>query len=295
MLSVSEEKKTSLFSQLAKGSLNSYFESLVNSMTVLFVAVYGSQVYGSATTTSDTDIIIIVDDLNGKDKDHHHTTHDPSKPETMYDVTIMTLSSFMKMFTIEDGDPKIFEILFTPKDFVIFGYDYLQKLALSIDVKKMIKDGTLRKIFSQKISNNEARFKKKANMENNLLISLKTAWHNYRLTLFAIQLGTSGMIYDFQMANSLLATLKKDCLSGTLTLEQIQKQLDQALTQSSFHFVDQNDVIPLVISSNKGDQPIPLKTFYKNVCSDGKIFYNVDLLKNKKDVLRAVVSLSKSK
>jgi hypothetical protein len=97
------------------------------------------------------------------------------------------------------------------------------------------------------------------------------------------------------MANPLLASLKNDYSKGSLTLEKIQKELDQALSQSSFKFEDQKEDLPLVLSTNKGDQAIPLKTFYKNICSDGKVFHTVDFLKDKKEVLRAVISLVKSK
>lgn len=180
-----------------------------------FCAVYGSHVYGTASTESDYDVYVIAvpapdaSDLATVlplDLHQNHTlVKDEAKTlEQMIDLTVRSFDQFKNQ--VKKGDPQAIEILLSPAHFVPMGSDEFKEFKKSVDLKSKEMKGVIRSGFSEKSSWAESRARKKFK-DGEYHIALKSQFHSYRILCYGIQIGLRGEIYDWGFPNDYLNEL----------------------------------------------------------------------------------------
>jgi len=148
---------------------------------------YGSRVYGVADAESDTDLILVVDDLQDPEIQHNLLGAD---------LTIWTVGEFQRL--LDAHDPSALECHFLPDAIAIRSREFEFKL----DIEK------LRRSFSEKSSNSWVKAKKKIEVHDDWRTGLKSLFHSLRLLEFGIQIATHGRIVDYSSANGYWRTIK---------------------------------------------------------------------------------------
>jgi hypothetical protein len=186
-----------------------YVETTLRTNTIpmrpIHCVVYGSRVYGTATSGSDYDIYCIVE-LSGE-SNHLPTSiiMDIHNTDSKIDLTIRSIDIFMK--DIKSGHPFVYEILFSPQKFKLIRNEEINQYRDSMDVvnsfeiKKQIRHG-----FSEKASWSEVRARKKL-ADGEILCAMKSLYHSYRILGFGIQIGTYGKIVDWESGKEYLKEL----------------------------------------------------------------------------------------
>ncbi len=152
---------------------------------VICIYPFGSRVYGSHTSDSDFDYILVVKDYFDSNDINIH---------------VYTVSQFQ--LKLDNHDIQILECIYLPKKLQIKeNYIFIHNL----DRQK------LRASISTIASNSWVKGKKKliisGDYDENLAI--KSIFHSLRILDFGIQLGTEGKIYNYSSMNWLLTDLKK--------------------------------------------------------------------------------------
>jgi len=187
-----------------------YVETTLGTNTIpmrpIHCVVYGSHVYGTATSDSDYDIYCIVE--SSGDSMNQFTasiTIDIHNTDSKIDLTIRSIDIFMK--DIKSGHPLAYEILFSPQKFKLIQSEEINQYMDSMNVinnseiKKQIRHG-----FSEKASWSEVRARKKL-ADGEILCALKSLYHSYRILGFGIQIGIYGKIVDWECGKEYLKEL----------------------------------------------------------------------------------------
>lgn len=156
---------------------------------VLNIYMYGSRVYGTATSQSDYDYIVVVKDEKIKQEIME------SLEKENDDFTVYTKEEFKDLIDLHEIS--ILECLFLPDDKVIkktIDFDFC------LDLEK------LRPSISQKSSNSWVKAKKKFIVEKDYApyIGQKSAWHSLRILDFGCQIAKHGKIINYAESNPLL-------------------------------------------------------------------------------------------
>lgn len=163
-------------------------ENIINSdSNIIAVYTYGSQVYGTATAQSDTDLIIVVAEMDEKLKD--------LLPFKGVDINMFEKSVFQEL--IKEHEISVLECLFLKSEH-IWKEEQIWNFKLDLP--------TLRKSCSAKSSNSWVKAKKKLTVEKdlNIYVGQKSAWHAIRILDFGQQIATTGEIKDYRRVNELL-------------------------------------------------------------------------------------------
>jgi len=166
------------------------------------IYIFGSQVYGTATPESDTDIIMVVKDwFDSKDINIH----------------VYTVEQFQLL--IDRHDIQAMECLFTPKEYIL-----KSNINRWYDIK--IDKQLLRPAISTITSNSWVKGKKKLTVagDYDLHLAIKSIFHSLRILDFGIQIATSGSIQNFGAMNYVLEDLKK--LSDDYQREELWNKID---------------------------------------------------------------------
>jgi predicted nucleotidyltransferase len=153
--------------------------SKIHPVRVKNIYVFGSQVYGTKTYSSDWDFIMIANTPN--------TNQEIRSGD--FNIHVMTEEQFLK--NLKEHHSSTVEAFFTPKEF------RLQE-DIKIDWKPNV--ASLRHSFSHISSNSWVKCKKKME-QGDYYIGVKSLFHSLRIPLFGIQIANSGRIYDFSVAN----------------------------------------------------------------------------------------------
>lgn len=185
-----------------------------------FCAVYGSHVYGTATELSDYDIYVIAvpdPDAEKKNNEAIQVSYDLHQEKNEKDMSVigttsdkpidLTVRSFDEFkASVRKGDPQAIELLLTPEQFVLMGSEQFTEFKNTVDMKAKQVRQTIRSGFSEKASWAESRARKKFK-DGEIKIALKSQFHSYRILFFGIQIGLTGQIYDWGIANDYLRAL----------------------------------------------------------------------------------------
>ena len=207
---------------------------------ILFVSVFGSRVYGTATSTSDFDLIVVIETGDGTgvktnvddhgvrtilmtdDAKSENSSEQSSESKVGVDITIVSLKSFTSSLTA--GDPFAVEVICTPEQFVLCSSDEMMSLIKETSITGSMMLASIRTGFSTKSSWAEVRARKKFK-DGEHLVAIKSQYHSYRILLFAIQIAKKGTIYDWNAGSDYLTELRTDLEAG---------KIDDAYLRSSY-------------------------------------------------------------
>jgi len=157
----------------------------IHPLKVKNIFLYGSRVYGTATETSDWDIILI---------GSHLLAHEEKKMTVngaLLNIHIFTPDYFKDELKLHH--PRTLECLFAP-DWIILNNKV--PLVQEISVKRLVMD-TLNE------SRNRWKRAKMCILDSNFYTGQKSAFHSLRVLIFAIQIAEHGKIVDYSAANYL--------------------------------------------------------------------------------------------
>ena len=143
------------------------------------VYIFGSQVYSTASETSDYDILIIA-----------KTPYE--EKELVVDncnIHILTLDRFLE--GLKQHHIGRLECLMAPKKWI---------LKEEVNIPILIKEESLRHSISHTVSNSWVKSKKKLE-QGDYYIGIKSLFHSLRIAMFGIQIIEQGHIVDFRSAN----------------------------------------------------------------------------------------------
>lgn len=150
---------------------------------IVYAAIFGSHVYGTATKDSDTDIYVV---LNKElEKDYEIICYNDHN----IDITLTTLTNFLK--DIENNDVKAIEVIFVPEKFVLIGNQKQYQELFKADGAK------LRKTFGSVCRKAWNRGVKKLTIETDKkehTIGKKSLFHAIRLFACAIEIKETGKL-----------------------------------------------------------------------------------------------------
>lgn len=155
---------------------------------VLIAFPYGSRVYGTASTESDYDYIIVMDD----------SVHDQDSLSSSYhnfNATIYGLTSFTEKLNLHKISA--LECWFLPT---------LKVLKFThVDIKFSLNKKILRESISEKASHSWVKAKKKFDViqDRNVYVAKKSLFHSLRIIDFGIQIASKGKIEDYSSSNFL--------------------------------------------------------------------------------------------
>lgn len=175
----------------------------VNDPNVYNIYIFGSQVYGTATPESDTDIIMVVKDwFDSKDVNIH----------------VYTVAQFELL--LERQDIQALECLFAHEEFVL--KCNIRRWNTLFQLNKQL----LRIAISTITSNSWVKGKKKLTVSGDydLHLAIKSTFHSLRILDFGIQIATSGTIENYGSMNFVLEDLKK--LSNEYQREELWNKID---------------------------------------------------------------------
>lgn len=163
---------------------------------VLGIYKHGSQIYGTAHSDSDIDLIIVLD----------------KKPENSseklvlgpYDIVEYDLSEWR--LKRENLDVDVVECLSEPSSAILSFSEDTEVFAEKLDLNK------IRSSFSKAASNSWVKCKKKLTVESDFdsYIAKKSLWHSLRILMFGIQIMNTGKIHDYSEANKLYDEIVKN-------------------------------------------------------------------------------------
>ena len=201
---------------------------------VLFVAVYGSHVYGLATADSDVDICLIISDrgiemmkqkMNLKEtREYNHQVNDGS-----VDVTIYSQSLFENL--AKSYNLGVMEYISMMQDdsntrsFIISQSNTFETSPFLFEPSNSEKGVLLRRSISAEADHSFVKAKNKIIKENNIKKGLKALFHSIRTVIFGMQIAKYGMITDFTEANPYWAQILEFYES------RIQQAADSALPE----------------------------------------------------------------
>lgn len=171
-------------------------ESGIHPTRVKGCYIFGSRVYGTASETSDWDVILIANSAN---------TEVELKSEK-YNIHIIVPDVFKKL--VEDNHVKAIECLFAP--------EWAKIVEFPCEFNLKIK--SLRHNFSHTVSNSWVKCKKKLE-QGDYYIGVKSIFHAIRIVDFGIQFVKNGTI-DFTSCNDIW----KDIESKTWTWEELKEK-----------------------------------------------------------------------
>lgn len=156
---------------------------------VLGIYKHGSQIYGTAHSDSDIDLIIILD--KKPEKSSEKVVAGP------YDIVEYDLSEWR--LKRENLDVDVVECLMEPSSAILSFPEDVGFFAEKLDLTK------IRSSFSKASSNSWVKCKKKLTVESDFApyIAKKSLWHSLRILMFGIQIMNTGKIYDYSEANEL--------------------------------------------------------------------------------------------
>lgn len=147
------------------------------------VYAHGSRVFGTASSTSDHDYIIVEEGEVGKED---------TLSNNGVDATVYDCKRFRQR--IEDHEVSVLECLSLPTEHI---------LKKELEFPWQLDRSKLRESLSAKASNSFVKAKKKFEVEKQPYIAKKSLWHSLRILKFGIQIAIHGRITDFAEANSL--------------------------------------------------------------------------------------------
>lgn len=147
------------------------------------VYTHGSRVFGTASSSSDHDYIIVTDGEIGKED---------TLTGNGVDATVYDCKRFRQR--IEDHEVSVLECLFLPTEHI---------LKKELEFSWQLDRSKLRESLSAKASNSFVKAKKKFEVEQQPYIAKKSLWHSLRILKFGIQIAVHGRITDFAEANGL--------------------------------------------------------------------------------------------
>lgn len=177
------------------------FNVLVDEHTLLEFH-WGSIVYGTATESSDTDVISVVDDeislkncTNGIWEYFHEKWN--------RDCQFVNESTWIEI--VRNHGIQWLECYSLPEKNILMGDPSKYLKYFELDKWKV------RQVCSQISSNSWAKAHKKMTVEKdyNLLAAQKSMFHCFRIMMFAEQIGKYGKIIDYSCANHYLDEIKK--------------------------------------------------------------------------------------
>lgn len=164
------------------------------------IYIFGSQLYGTATEKSDTDLIIIQKEY-----------------KEINDVNIhcYTFETFWN--SCENGDIACLEVLYSQKTL---------KESVKIDESIVLDKESFRRNNSMLSSNSWVKGKKKLIVlgDYDLDIGLKSIFHSLRILDYCIQIGEQNKIYDFTRDSYILKDLYK--LSESYKYQELWNAID---------------------------------------------------------------------
>lgn len=216
--------KTTAFAYATDKSLSLLEPFIIDSKrpVVKTLIMYGSRIYGTATSKSDYDIYVVVSSnnldvpaLQSSDMwSNTNSSIDLHDPCLAVDVTVLLDTTFQE--NLYRCEVKECELIFTPSNFVSGDLAWLVGMkSLFLDKLPSIK-GEFRKEFSMKADQSNNRGLKKMKdchlamdgddaideSPNHLgILGLKSIWHTYRIYKFALEIGASSGEIDFSCAN----------------------------------------------------------------------------------------------
>jgi hypothetical protein len=154
---------------------------------VLNIYLYGSRVYGTASSKSDWDYIIVLKDGGGE----QNTI--PGK-EANTDGTLINSKFFAA--GIEEHQPPLLECIFLPQNKIV-----LQRQSFPFTLSK----NKVRDTFSWRVGHSWSKAGKKMTVakDRNLYIAKKSLFHSFRILSFGIQIAREGRIVDYGAMNAL--------------------------------------------------------------------------------------------
>lgn len=163
---------------------------------VLGIYKHGSQIYGTAHSDSDIDLIIILD--KKPEKSSEKVVWGP------YDIVEYDLSEWR--LKRENLDVDVVECLMEPSSAILSFSEDMGFFAEKLDLTK------IRSSFSKAASNSWVKCKKKLTVESdfNPYIAKKSLWHSLRILMFGIQIMNTGKIYNYGEANELYNEIVKN-------------------------------------------------------------------------------------
>lgn len=163
---------------------------------VLGIYKHGSQIYGTAHSDSDIDLIIILD--KKPEKSSEKVVWGP------YDIVEYDLSEWR--LKRENLDVDVVECLMEPSSIILSFPEDTGFFAEKLDLTK------IRSSFSKTASNSWVKCKKKLTVESDFdpYIAKKSLWHSLRILMFGIQIMNTGKIYNYSEANELYNEIVKN-------------------------------------------------------------------------------------
>ena len=186
-------------SDTSNETINSDITKLYNTADYKVLGIYkhGSQIYGTAHSDSDIDLIIILD--KKPERSSENLLYGP------YDIVEYDLSEWR--LKRENLDVDVVECLLEPSSAILSFSEDMGFFAEKLDLTK------IRSSFSKAASNSWVKCKKKLTVESDFdpYIAKKSLWHSLRILMFGIQIMNTGKIYNYSEANELYKEiLKKD-------------------------------------------------------------------------------------
>lgn len=151
----------------------------LNEKNIPFEAIYlyGSQIYGTASSKSDWDFLVVSD-----------------YSEKIEGITFESTESFLEK--LKTHDIRTLECILANEQFKIESESFKQKTNnWNLDLN------LLRIGVSSKASNSWVKAKKKIEVENEPYLGLKSLFHSLRMIDFGIQIATHGRIVDYSSSN----------------------------------------------------------------------------------------------
>jgi predicted nucleotidyltransferase len=147
---------------------------------VFNVYLFGSQIYGTATTESDFDIIMVA----------NNSVESTEQRRGLFNIHIYTPDKFKA--DLDWHRPNNLECIFAP--------DWAKlKETIKFDFKLNL--SRLRHVTSHVSSNSWVKCHKKLDVEEEYYIGIKSLFHSIRIPMFSTQIATRGRIIDFECAN----------------------------------------------------------------------------------------------
>ncbi|VBB17649.1 hypothetical protein YASMINEVIRUS_112 [Yasminevirus sp. GU-2018] len=234
---------------------------------ILFACIFGSRVYGTATNSSDFDLLVVIgsggvgvgtgaqsqSDSNPEsgsvvktEVDDHGVRFividEPSETKSDeksgtsvggkvgVDITIRSLTSFTSSLTA--GDPFAVEAICTPEQFVLCSSEEMTSLIKATSLSSTTMLGSIRNGFSAKSAWAEVRARKKFK-DGEHLIAIKSQYHSYRILLFAIQIAKKGFIHDWSAGSDYLTVLRTDLEAGKIDDAYLRASYKQWVKEST--------------------------------------------------------------
>lgn len=157
----------------------------VKDLNILNVYQFGSQVYGTATPESDTDLIVVAKEWFDSEDINVH---------------VYTVEQFQ--LALDQHDIQAMECVCSQQT-----YKHKETIPFNIGVINLPQ---LRKSISTICNNSWVKGKKKLIIagDYDLNLAIKSVFHSIRIYDFGIQIATSGHIYNFRSSNYILDDLK---------------------------------------------------------------------------------------